>query len=89
MIETCDTPGLLPIQSAISNMLEQIISVLESEHIELGESLGRVLAENVVSQINVPPNDNSAMDGYAVRCEDLIDKTQISGYRSSWLAFQK
>jgi molybdopterin molybdotransferase len=77
MIETCDTPGLLPIQSAISNMLEQIISVLESEHIELGESLGRVLAENVVSQINVPPNDNSAMDGYAVRCEDLIDNNQL------------
>jgi molybdopterin molybdotransferase len=77
MIETCDTPGLLPIQSAISNMLKQIISVLESEHIELGESLGRVLAENVVSQINVPPNDNSAMDGYAVRYEDLIDNNQL------------
>ena len=77
MIETCDTPGLLPIQSAISNMLKQIISVLESEHIELGESLGRVLAENVVSQINVPPNDNSAMDGYAMRCEDFIDNNQL------------
>ena len=77
MIETCDTPGLLPIQSAISNMLKYITSVLESEQIELDEALGRVLAENVVSRINVPPNDNSAMDGYAVRCEDLIDNNQL------------
>ncbi len=77
MIETCDTPGLLPIQSAISNMLKYITSVLESEQIELDEALGRVLAENVVSHINVPPNDNSAMDGYAVRCEDLIDNNQL------------
>jgi molybdopterin molybdotransferase len=71
MIETCDSPGLLPIESAISTMLEHVISVLESERLELDEALGRVLAEDVVSNINVPPNDNSAMDGYAMRCEDL------------------
>ena len=67
MIETCDSPGLLPIQSAISTMLNQVIPVLESEQIELENALGRVLAMNVVSNINVPPNDNSAMDGYAMR----------------------
>jgi molybdopterin molybdotransferase len=71
MIETCDSPGLLPIETAISTMLENVISVLESERLELDEALGRVLAEDVVSNINVPPNDNSAMDGYAMRCEDL------------------
>jgi molybdopterin molybdotransferase len=77
MIETCDSPGLLPIQAAISNMLKQIAPVLESEQIELDEALGRVLAEDVVSNINVPPNDNSAMDGYAMRCEDLADSNQL------------
>lgn len=77
MIETCDSPGLLPIQSAISIMLKQVIPVLESEQIELEDALGRVLAMDVVSNINVPPNDNSAMDGYAMRCEDLIDNNQL------------
>jgi molybdopterin molybdotransferase len=77
MIETCDSPGLLPIQSAISTMLNQVIPVLESEQIELENALGRVLAMNVVSNINVPPNDNSAMDGYAMRCEDLIGNNPL------------
>jgi len=77
MIETCDSPGLLPIQSAISIMLKQVIPALESEQIELEDALGRVLAMDVVSNINVPPNDNSAMDGYAMRCEDLIDNNQL------------
>jgi molybdopterin molybdotransferase len=77
MIVTCDTPGLLPIKTAISNMLNHIISVLESEQIELEDALGRVLAEDVVSNINVPPNDNSAMDGYAMRCKDLIDNNTL------------
>ena len=77
MIETCDSLGLLPIHSAISNMLKQINPVLESELIELDEALGRVLAEDVVSNINVPPHDNSAMDGYAMRCDDLADTNQL------------
>ena len=77
MIETCDSPGLLPIHSAISDMLNQINPVLESELIELDEALGRILAEDVVSNINVPPHDNSAMDGYAMRCDDLADTNQL------------
>ena len=39
---------------------------LPAEKVPLGEALGRVLAENVVSPVNVPPFDSSAMDGYAV-----------------------
>ncbi|PKG96736.1 gephyrin-like molybdotransferase Glp [Paraglaciecola sp. MB-3u-78] len=77
MIETCDSPGLLPIQSAIYTMLKQVHPILESEQIELEDSLGRVLAVDVESNINVPPNDNSAMDGYAMRCEDLIGNNTL------------
>ena len=84
MIETCDSPGLLPIQSAISNMLKQVIPVLENELIELEEALGRVLAEDVVSNINVPPHDNSAMDGYVMRCEDLTDNNQLQLVGTAW-----
>jgi molybdopterin molybdotransferase len=77
MIETCDSPGLLPIQSAISTMLKQVHPILESEQIELEDALGRVLAVDVESNINVPPNDNSAMDGYAMCCEDLIGNNTL------------
>jgi molybdopterin molybdotransferase len=77
MIETCDSPGLLSIHSAISNMLNQITSVTECEQLELEKTLGRVLAKDLISNINVPPYDNSAMDGYAMRCEDLADTKQL------------
>jgi len=43
----------------------------EAEKIPVRESLGRVLAEDIVPSINVPAHDNSAMDGYAVRFSDL------------------
>lgn len=44
---------------------------LEAERVDLVDALGRVLAEDVVSPINVPPHNNSAMDGYAVRADDI------------------
>jgi molybdopterin molybdotransferase len=44
---------------------------LEAEEVALHDALGRVLAEDVVSPIHQPPWDNSAMDGYAARAEDV------------------
>ncbi|HZQ10353.1 MAG TPA: gephyrin-like molybdotransferase Glp [Anaerolineae bacterium] len=44
---------------------------LEAESVPLLDALDRVLAEDVISPINVPPHDNSAMDGYALRAEDI------------------
>jgi molybdopterin molybdotransferase len=54
--------------------LEQVINginQLGDEERLLLESRGQVLAENVFSSINVPPRDNSALDGYAVRASDI------------------
>jgi molybdopterin molybdotransferase len=45
----------------------------QSELISLSDSLGRVLAEDIVSPLDVPSYDNSAMDGYAVRLADIAD----------------
>lgn len=45
---------------------------LRSEHVLMMDSLGRVLAEDVYSDLNMPPFDKSAMDGYAIRMEDLF-----------------
>lgn len=45
---------------------------LEPEEVELLDSLDRVLAEDVYSDIDIPPFANSAMDGYAVRSQDVV-----------------
>ncbi len=43
---------------------------LEPEEVEIPDALDRVLAEDVYSDVDIPPFDNSAMDGYAVRTAD-------------------
>lgn len=49
-----------------------------TEEVTLAGSAGRVLAEEVVSQIDVPPFDRSAMDGYAARSEDIVGAGELS-----------
>lgn len=61
--------NLLNVDEAIRRILEQI-STLESEMIHLTASAGRVLAEDIVSDTDLPPFDNSAMDGFAIRAND-------------------
>lgn len=68
---TCDSPGLMPVQEAITRMLASFSAITEIENIELSQAHGRVLASDVYSSINVPPAANSAMDGYAVKSQDL------------------
>jgi len=60
-------PGLLPVDELIVRLIEHASQTLPlPERCELSESDGRILAEDVISTMNVPPFDNSAMDGYAV-----------------------
>ncbi len=62
---------MLTVEEALQKILNEITE-LETETVPIMESLGQVLAEDIVSGINVPPLDNSAMDGYAVRSADTI-----------------
>jgi len=58
---------------SVEEALEKILSyfeVLEPEEKPILDSLGQVMAEDVYSSIDIPPRDNSAMDGFAVRAED-------------------
>lgn len=50
---------------------------LPAERVPLIEAAGRVLAEAIVAPANIPPFDNSAMDGYAVRTADLTAATEL------------
>ncbi|MFH1231067.1 MAG: molybdopterin molybdenumtransferase MoeA, partial [Planctomycetota bacterium] len=52
-------------------IIHQNIPAPQSETISLSDSLGRVIAEDVFSDIDMPPFDKSAMDGYAVRSDDI------------------
>lgn len=60
----------MTVEQARELVLERV-TALPAEQIALLDSLGRVLAEDVASDIDVAPFDNSAMDGFAVRAADL------------------
>ena len=62
---------LLPVADAERLIAERVTPVGERETVSLREAGGRVLADDIVAPVNVPPFDNSAVDGYAVRAEDL------------------
>jgi len=68
-------PPMLTAQQALDHLLSHAKPVSESESVAMQASLGRVLAENVSSLVDVPPLDNTSMDGYAVRTAE----TQNSG----------
>jgi len=68
--DCCASPGLIPVDEALSRILAAGSAVSETEQLRVGDALGRVLADDVVSGIAVPGHDNSAMDGYAVNSAD-------------------
>ncbi|KAB0303716.1 bifunctional molybdopterin-guanine dinucleotide biosynthesis adaptor protein MobB/molybdopterin molybdotransferase MoeA [Vibrio fortis] len=69
----CDSfsPAGLSVTQGQEKILESIATEQLSENVAVESAYGRVLAEDVVSPINVPQNTNSAMDGYAIRGDDL------------------
>ncbi len=62
---------LLPVAEAERLIAERVAPVDGGETVPLRQALGRVLADDVVAPVNVPPFDNSAVDGYAVCGDDL------------------
>jgi molybdopterin molybdotransferase len=64
-------PNAVPVEQAQQIIRDFIVPVAAVEKLALRSALGRVLAHDIVSPINVPQHDNSAMDGYAVRGADL------------------
>lgn len=64
-------PNSMPVDKARHFIRAYLSPVQVQESIHLRGSLGRVLAENILSPCNVPNHDNSAMDGYAINSSDL------------------
>ena len=70
-----DGTKLIKIEDALVTILKAIKS-MPLEEIVLTEALGRVLAEDIYSDNNIPQLDNSAMDGYALRAQDTSGASQ-------------
>ncbi|MFQ3208148.1 MAG: molybdopterin molybdotransferase [Glaciecola sp.] len=69
---TCDSPGLMPIEQAMQLIMDTITPFSEVKNCHIDEALDRVIAQDIISPINVPAYDNSAMDGYALRYADFL-----------------
>jgi len=63
--------ALMPVDEALALLAARIHCVAEAETAPLAACLDRVLAEDLIAARNVPPHDNSAVDGYAVYFDDL------------------
>ncbi|MDO9400281.1 MAG: molybdopterin molybdotransferase MoeA [Polaromonas sp.] len=63
--------ALKPLDEALAELLGHAVPLAGTETVSTFDADGRVLAEDVVSTLQVPPADNSAMDGYAVRVADV------------------
>jgi molybdopterin molybdotransferase len=68
---------LISVEEALDKVLSYV-EVLEPEEKPILDCLGQVLAEDVYSSIDIPPLDNSAMDGFAVRAEDTRGASKSS-----------
>ena len=64
-------PGLMVLEDALAALLASVQAVAEAEPVATFDADGRVLAQDLVSALDVPGHDNSSMDGYAVRVADL------------------
>ena len=65
-------PNALPVEDAKSIIRGFLTPIASRERVAVRGALGRVLGEDILSTINVPAHNNSAMDGYAVRSSDLF-----------------
>src|SRR5213082_2898932 len=72
---------MIPVAEAIDIVLAQT-SALPVESVAISESIGRILAEDIVADTDLPPFDRAQMDGYAVRATDVANvpaRLQIVG----------
>ena len=70
--------ALLPLQEALDHILSAVPVPPATEVCSIFDCLGRVLGKTVINERDVPPFDNSAMDGYALRASDLPGTLPVS-----------
>jgi molybdopterin molybdotransferase len=76
---------MISVEEAIHRILEQIPR-LGKERLPILQCLGRIMGEDIFAPRNIPPWDNSAMDGYAVRWQDIHEASPHKGIKLKVLA---
>ena len=71
-------PQALSAQDVLKFLTQLVTAVAETEEVEIFQSLGRIVAKDVISPIDVPPHDNSAMDGFAFKGQQLSSAENIT-----------
>jgi len=71
-------PNSMPVDKAREYIRAFLTPLSATERLHIRAALGRVLAQDILSTMNVPLNDNSAMDGYAVRFADLQSDAEVT-----------
>lgn len=75
-----DASGMLSVAQGIEQILSQLSAPQEQVSVALEQALGQIVAQDILSPVNVPQHTNSAMDGYAIRGDDLDrDHYQVIG----------
>ncbi len=67
-------PALTPLDQALAELLAHALPLAGTETVSTFDADARVLAQDCVSALQVPPQDNSSMDGYAVRSAEIADE---------------
>lgn len=70
-------PPMKPLDEALAELLARALPLPGFETVSTFEGDGRVLAQDLVSSLDVPAHDNSSMDGYAVRCSDWASAASV------------
>ena len=68
---------LMALDDALADLLARVTPLTATETLATVQADGRVLAADLVSALHVPPQDNSSMDGYAVRVADITGKGAV------------
>ena len=68
---------MLSIDAALRRIAQDVPCIARAESVPLHACDGRILAEDVIAPVDLPPFDNSAVDGYGVRFDDLADRSHM------------
>ncbi|MDF1628655.1 MAG: molybdopterin molybdotransferase MoeA [Alcanivoracaceae bacterium] len=79
-----DEPGMLPLEVCLGRLLDSVTAINAGEPVALIDAIGRVTSEAITAAHDVPPADNSAMDGYAIHQADLHSKAGLTLIGSSF-----
>jgi molybdopterin molybdotransferase len=70
-------PDVLSVDEARQHIMQEISPISAAQKVAIRSALGRILAEDVTSPVNVPSHTNSAMDGYALKGTDLVKGVNV------------